>query len=607
MNTMRKTIITGLACLTLCLAAYAAVVTTGIPVSQLPTTNAAPDSAWLIVNQNRYGKLTNDTFKIAKSNLFDGISAAAATNLYVSNFYSTNVYVTNLYATNIYTTNIVGYQYWTNVNDTLLPVDASFAFTISTNTGWTGTGSNFFADDGMFHSIECPTNITINPTDGYIPYRSNATAFADSPWYRVDASRLGFGSTAPFLSVNSILNNQGMGLHAVNEGLASGVDNTGFGPAALYTVNVGSFNSGFGFDALTSATSSDGGTAVGSGALHDTLDGSYNVGVGYRAGYTNVSGTHNIFIGHDANPISGSLTNTIAIGDTTFVTNSSEIVIGNTNNTKAIFPITSYGGTGGLFLSDDGTYKSAASVAGNSYWTNKAGILQPLDLTLPLMITNQVQFGPGATNVLYRSGNNLLYSFSNSTGGQIGYIGVTNNTDNSQALFGAGGNVAVIRGISGVDLNDGISSGRSLRWWANELTPLQSGSELGHNGGGQHPWGNFKQQGTYYNYGFNPDVSDLTNYSRLAVSHTGTNGAVVLDSQVAGTAGDPRPIALQLGSTNQFLIGDGWVQLARGITKAQKAAITATNGMIVYQTDNTPGLRAYVNGSWVMISTVADP
>ena len=207
MNTMRKTIITGLACLTLCLAAYAAVVTTGIPVSQLPTTNAAPDSAWLIVNQNRYGKLTNDTFKIAKSNLFDGVASVTVTNLTViSNFTFNSTTITNISQ---------GDSYWTNVNNTLYPSDPSFAFTISTNTGWTGTGSNFFADDGMFHSIECPTNITINPTDGYIPYRSNATAFADSPWYRVDASRLGFGSTAPFLSVNSILNNQGMGLHAV--------------------------------------------------------------------------------------------------------------------------------------------------------------------------------------------------------------------------------------------------------------------------------------------------------------------------------------------------------------------------------------------------------
>lgn len=44
-----------------------------------------------------------------------------------------------------------------------------------------------------------------------------------------------------------------------------------------------------------------------------------------------------------------------------------------------------------------------------------------------------------------------------------------------------------------------------------------------------------------------------------------------------------------------------------GITKVQKAALTPADGMIVYQTDNTPGFRGYVNGSWVMFSTVADP
>ncbi len=44
-----------------------------------------------------------------------------------------------------------------------------------------------------------------------------------------------------------------------------------------------------------------------------------------------------------------------------------------------------------------------------------------------------------------------------------------------------------------------------------------------------------------------------------------------------------------------------------GITKAEKGALTPADGMVVYQTDNTPGLRAYVNGTWVMVSTVADP
>lgn len=65
--------------------------------------------------------------------------------------------------------------------------------------------------------------------------------------------------------------------------------------------------------------------------------------------------------------------------------------------------------------------------------------------------------------------------------------------------------------------------------------------------------------------------------------------------------------AVKNASTNLFAVNNhGPIELA-GITKAEKALITATNGMVVYQTDNTPGLRAYVNGAWVMVSTVADP
>lgn len=42
---------------------------------------------------------------------------------------------------------------------------------------------------------------------------------------------------------------------------------------------------------------------------------------------------------------------------------------------------------------------------------------------------------------------------------------------------------------------------------------------------------------TNYTQGFN----DGANYSRLAITHTGTNGAIVFDSQSSGTAGQPRP------------------------------------------------------------------
>lgn len=68
------------------------------------------------------------------------------------------------------------------------------------------------------------------------------------------------------------------------------------------------------------------------------------------------------------------LTNVIGIGNEVRVTNNNEIVIGNSTNTKAIFPITSYTGTGVNFLSDDGTYKTAGGGPGGAtLWYSYTG------------------------------------------------------------------------------------------------------------------------------------------------------------------------------------------------------------------------------------------
>ncbi len=206
-------------------------------------------------------------------------------------------------------------------------------------------------------------------------------------------------------------------------------------------------------------------------------------------------------------------------------------------------------------------------------------------------------------------------------------------------------------------------------------------------------------QGTHYIQGMQDGAG---NYSRLSLSHTGTNGSIILDTQAAGTAGAARSFLIQSNGTSFLQInsagsvallsptdpgspfsskrislftsiaatastpynspsvlwsGNGWatnlaasdsiqfaafnvasngasaasgrltfkksnatnsfnvleicsdgpIKLSRGITKAQKALITPEEGMIVFQTDNTPGLRVYQSGAWVMVSTVADP
>lgn len=56
-------------------------------------------------------------------------------------------------------------------------------FQIDKNSGYTGTGTNVLADDGFYKSFS--SFLSINPTNDYLPVRSNATTFVDSPLYRV--------------------------------------------------------------------------------------------------------------------------------------------------------------------------------------------------------------------------------------------------------------------------------------------------------------------------------------------------------------------------------------------------------------------------------------
>lgn len=113
---------------------------------------------------------------------------------------------------------------------------------------------------------------------------------------------------------------------------------------------------------------------------------------------------------------------------------------------------------------------------------------------------------------------------------------------------------------------------------------------------------------------FYTDFGKVLSLSNSLVNVIGTmsfNGAVA--STLVQLDGVKNAVSIANGAgylrndgSGAFTYDSTHLQLT-GITKAQKTALTPANGWIVYQTDNTPGLRAYVNGAWVMVSTVADP
>jgi len=90
-------------------------------------------------------------------------------------------------------------------------------------------------------------------------------------------------------------------------------------------------------------------------------------------------------------------------------------------------------------------------------------------------------------------------------------------------------------------------------------------------------------------------------------SGSASGGAYYFDTKnVLAGATDNLQVWYNHGTAKTSISKDGALTLG-SVTKAQKTALTPANGMIVYQTDNTPGLRAYVNGTWFIVSTAADP
>ena len=107
----------------------------------------------------------------------------------------------------------------------------------------------------------------------------------------------------------------------------TGVDNTGFGVAALYAATVGNGN-----------------TTSGSGALGNNTNGTDNTAVGRNAGLSNTTGSRNTLIGSDADANAGVYTNGTALGNGAVLTASNSIVLGNRSISRIFANVTTITG-----------------------------------------------------------------------------------------------------------------------------------------------------------------------------------------------------------------------------------------------------------------------
>lgn len=241
----------------------------------------------------------------------------------------------------------------------------------------------------------------------------------------------------------------------------------------------------------------------------------------------------------------------------------------------------------------------------DALWTNNAGTLQPADLTLPLYWTNKVTlgqdgspaivFGPGVTNVLYRSGGGMIYTNSGTSfnwdwlgGGGTG-ARLTINEGSLRATL-QGYNQAMA--LSTVGNSDGVVfQGAGFVPFRDSTTDL-SGPTW------STKWRNLSLGGTAYISGY--DTDSATNYSRLEIVHGGTNGVIALSSRSAGgMAGVSRPLVVNrnLGATN--VVGNAtYIDLFNATTtndvSGAVAIAYATNGMTGVNFTHT---RWFFNGS----------
>jgi len=156
----------------------------------------------------------------------------------------------------------------------------------------------------------------------------------------------------------------------------TGNHNTANGYEALY-YNTGSSNTANGYAALYYNITGYSNTASGQGALYSNTTGNYNTADGGSAGSYNDMNTNCTFIGYDADQIvSTDFTNSTALGNTSRITASNQVRIGNSS-------VTSIGGYEPWTNLSDGRFKKNVkdNVPGLAFINQLHAITYTVDVT----------------------------------------------------------------------------------------------------------------------------------------------------------------------------------------------------------------------------------
>jgi hypothetical protein len=365
----------------------------------------------------------------------------------------------------------------------------------------------------------------------------------------------GAGNNGGTTTTPAVASNIFVGLNSGSQ-VTSGGYSVALGSQALQNLTTGSYNVAIGFNALQDHTTGLRNVAIGEGAASNNTTGSSNVALGYNALLNNLTGSFNMAIGVSAlRDYLGS--NNLAVGNSALfnTTGANNIGIGD--------------GAGG----------------GNTTGQRNVFIGEANGITVNTTGSDNVKIG-------YRTGRD-----GSTTGSGNTLIGVS--AGNSGGTAGAANNTYI-------GFSTGVNSGESFSTFI--------GAGAGSNGNAA------KHTGTY-NIGIGFDAMAQNS----ATARTGSSNTIIGDRINLPSVTASNQVVFGSNNVNWFtrFTGGGWLFNNTGaavttqttsaaleingttgavllprLTTAQRDALTATNGMILYNT-TTDKIQAYAGGAWV--------
>ena len=340
----------------------------------------------------------------------------------------------------------------------------------------------------------------------------------------------------------------------------SGIENVTLGNDAMRANTSGSQNTALGFQSLSANNSGIENTAVGRKAMNSNSTGGQNTAIGFNSLIFNAA-SNNTAVGRNSSYSNLAGTNNATLGFNTMFTNTAGA--GNT----AVGASTMYFTTGSNNV-------AIGNQTGYNLTSGSNNIMLGANIDVPTPAgSDQMNIG------------NLIYgaTMTSTAAGKIG-IGVTVPTTRLQV--GPDHTIPNVGGLVQVNLNDADTQTQGLKVSVKKTTGTI-----------------YAVNGTAFGTGATTNVG-LYGY---ALNATGKNWGLFLEEGDAyvkgvtaiGTTTPSASAALEISSTTKGVL------LPR-MTKVQRDLIVKVAGLMIYQTDGTPGLRVCNGTNWIRYTETID-